>query len=89
MIRRTWWRRRRPIDCREVGRVLQSYLDDDLEPEFAANIAAHLEACRSCGLDADTYRQIKRSLASRLPALDPAAIERLRAFGERLTEPDP
>lgn len=86
MIRRSLLRRRRPdVDCREVGKVLQSYLDDDVEADFAAKIAAHLEACRDCGLEAETYRQIKTSLAAKMPEVDPAALERLRAFGDRLT----
>ena len=40
MISRSWLRRRRPeVNCRELGKVLQSYLDDDVEPDFAAKIA--------------------------------------------------
>ena len=92
MIRRRWTRRNRPdVDCREVGRVLQSYLDNDVEPEFAEKIAGHLEACRDCGLEVETYRQIKASLAAKLPAVDPAAVERLRSFGAQITgdTPDP
>ena len=87
MIRRSWRRRRsdRPADCREVGRVLQGYLDGEVEPDFAAKIDAHLEACRDCGLEAETYNRIKSSLARRHPAVDEEAIARLRAFGEELT----
>jgi len=89
MIRRARTRRHRPeVNCREVGKVLQSYLDDDVEPDFADKIAKHLEACRDCGLEVETYRRIKTSLAAKLPEVDTAAIDRLRAFGEQLTSGD-
>jgi len=85
-VRRTWGRRNRPeVNCREVGRVLQSYLDNDVEEDFAAKIASHLEACKECGLEVETYRQIKRSLAAKMPEVDPDAIARLRSFGEEIT----
>ena len=85
MITRSWLRRRRPtVNCREVGRVLQSYLDDDVEPDFASKIAAHLEACRDCGLEAETYIQIKDSLARQRPVVDDEVVARLRDFGESI-----
>jgi len=87
VIRRRWFRRRRPVvDCHEVGRVLQSYLDDNVEPGFAGKIAAHLDECRKCGLEATTYIQIKDSLAETRPEVDADAMERLRRFGSRLTD---
>lgn len=86
MIRQSWLGRRKPrVDCRQVGRVLQSYLDNGLEPDFAAKISAHLEACRECGLEAETYERIKTSLAAKMPGVDSQAVERLRRFGEDLT----
>jgi anti-sigma factor RsiW len=86
MIRRSWGRRRRSdVNCREVGKVLQSYLDNNVEEDFAEKIAEHLEACKECGLEAETYRQIKTTLAGRMPEVDSAAVERLRAFGDQLT----
>lgn len=86
MIRRSWGRRDEPgVDCRAVARVLQSYLDNDLDDDFAAKIAAHLDACKDCGLEFETYRQIKTSLACQMPEVDPAAVERLRTFGARIT----
>jgi anti-sigma factor RsiW len=86
MIRRSWGRRQRTdVNCREVGKVLQSYLDNDVEEDFAEKIAEHLEACKECGLEAETYRQIKTTLAGRMPEVDSAAVDRLRAFGDQLT----
>lgn len=84
--------------CRQVGQTLQSYLDGEVEGITAERITHHLELCRRCGMKADTYRQIKDSLARRSSPVDPGAVARLRAFGEQLmaqeddeqplTEPD-
>jgi len=87
MISRKWFRRRKPeVDCREVGRVLQNYLDNDVEPGFAGKIAAHLDECKKCGLEATTYTQIKDSLGDTRPEVDTDAIQRLRLFGTHLTD---
>ena len=87
MITRPWFRRNRStVSCREVGKVLQSYLDGDVEPDFAAKVAEHLDACRDCGLEAETYRRIIASLAGNRPAVDEQTIARLREFGQSLTD---
>ena len=49
-------------------------------------LSQHLELCRRCGLEADTYRKIKQALESRRAEVPKESIERLRAFGEQLTE---
>jgi anti-sigma factor (TIGR02949 family) len=86
MIRRGRLRRNKPeVNCREVGKVLQSYLDNDVEDDFAEKIAQHLEACKECGLEVATYQQIKTSLAAKMPEVDPDAIERLRTFGAQIS----
>lgn len=78
----------RPMTCAEVGELLQEYLDDQLDAPRAARLEAHLEECRRCGLEAETYRQIKRSLAARQADLPPDALGRLRDFGRRLVDGD-
>lgn len=86
MIRRSWTRRNRAeVDCKEVAKVLQSYLDNDIEEGFAAKIAEHLDACKDCGLELETYERIKASLAAKMPEVDPGALARLRAFGAQIT----
>jgi len=85
-VRRSWGRRQKAeVNCREVGKVLQSYLDNDVEEDFASKIASHLEACKDCGLEFETYRQIKTSLAGKMPEVDPAALARLRMFGQEIS----
>ncbi|WP_236244289.1 MULTISPECIES: anti-sigma factor [unclassified Streptomyces] len=77
----------RPMDCAQVGRVLQAHLDGETGGATAQRVAAHLEQCRHCGLEARTYRAIKGALARRREP-DPDAMRRLRGFGESLLRPD-
>ena len=72
------------LDCHEVGELLQQYLDDHIDHERARLIEAHLEHCRRCGLEAETYQRIKDSLAAHVSEVPPDAVTRLRDFGERL-----
>jgi len=76
--------------CREVGRVLQTYPDGELDQLAARRITRHLDLCRRCGMEASTYADIKASLARHAkPAVDPAAVNRLRTFGQQLIDNNP
>lgn len=87
---RRWWRRQdgpeAEASCREVGKVLQAWLDGHVDDVTAGRVRRHLEDCRRCGLEASTYSEIKAALARRAPDLDDAAVERLQEFGQRLLE---
>jgi predicted anti-sigma-YlaC factor YlaD len=73
------------MTCHQVGELLQQYLDDELhDAERARRIHDHLEECRRCGMEAETYERIKSTIAAERPDIPPESIERLRAFGERL-----
>jgi anti-sigma factor RsiW len=74
----------RPLSCREVGKVLQRYLDGHVDDLTADKVAQHLEDCRRCGLELTVYEEIKASLARQSPVLSDAAVLRLRRFGEQL-----
>ena len=80
---KTWWRRR-PLLCPEVGRTLQAYLDGRVDDDWAARVEAHLEHCRRCGLEAETYGELKHALARREVALREDALANLRSFAARL-----
>ena len=87
-----WWQRlrgRREIaSCMQVGRVLQAYLDGQVDEATARQVARHLEMCRRCGLEAQTYSAIKQALARGGRDVDAGAVARLQAFGLGLTEDD-
>jgi anti-sigma factor RsiW len=51
------------VECLRVSRVLQSYLDGVVDEVTARRVARHLERCRRCGAEADTYSAIKAALA--------------------------
>jgi anti-sigma factor RsiW len=70
--------------CPEVARLLQRYLDGEIDDLMAQRIARHLEDCRRCGLKAETYSAIKRSLREHRGDVPADTIERLRAFGQQL-----
>ena len=82
------WRRHavadRPLTCREVGKLLQRYLDGETNAQATARVAEHLEDCRRCGLEADIYREIKAAVARQAPTLPETTLARLRRFGDRL-----
>lgn len=71
-------------DCHEVGDLLQHYPDGHLDAERASHIEAHLEACRRCGLEADTYEWIRSARVQHRPYVPPESLDRLREFGRRL-----
>jgi anti-sigma factor RsiW len=80
------------MSCHEVGELLQHYLDGHIDAERARRIEDHLEQCRRCGMEAETYERIKETLGAHRPMVPAESIERLRAFGESLArgeEPSP
>ncbi|MEX2625902.1 MAG: zf-HC2 domain-containing protein [Ilumatobacteraceae bacterium] len=83
---RALFRRRRdaPLDCHAVAEQLQEYLDGEIDADTADRIAEHLEVCRACGLEAETYERIKAALQARRSDVPADSVERLREFGERL-----
>ena len=72
--------------CAEVAQVLQGYLDGHVDYLTARRVRHHLEHCRRCGLEAETYEAIKGALARRGHDVDAQSLERLRAFGQRLAD---
>jgi len=76
-----------PMNCETVGKLLQRYLDGELDAPRGRRLAEHLEVCRHCGLDADAYTQVKVALAhsSEVP---PSMVARLQEFGRSLLDGD-
>jgi len=75
------------LSCPEVGRLLQRFLDDELSDDAEIEaLSEHLDECRRCGLEADTYQKIKDALASRREPVPQDSVDRLREFGQHLAE---
>lgn len=85
-MRWAFWRRREELDCHEVARVLQAYLDQELDRGLAREVADHLDDCHRCGMEAETYRRLKASLSNLRQPVDPESVERLRRFVDDLTQ---
>lgn len=82
--RRFWRGGSGEVSCREVGRVLQAYLDGYVEQPEAGELDAHFAHCRDCGLEIEVYRQLKQSLRESGPEVPPAVMDRLRRFAAEL-----
>jgi predicted anti-sigma-YlaC factor YlaD len=88
-------RRRLPLplppdpDCHVVGAVLQAYLDGELGPQDAELVAEHLEHCERCEIEASTVEKVVDAIRRQRPDLDPAPIDRLAGFVDRLTREGP
>jgi hypothetical protein len=78
-----WWQRRR-LMCPEVRRTLQGYLEGEVDAEWEARMRNHLEDCRRCGLQADTYQALKANLEARGPEVPGQLVNRLRQFAAGL-----
>ena len=79
------------VRCVRLSSTLQPYLDGEVtDPDLVRAMAEHLEECRRCGLDAQTYTTLKVALAARArPTADlaaRAAVDRLEAFARSLAE---
>lgn len=75
------------IECMRVGRLLQRYLDGELDDEKAAvTVARHLEACRRCGKAADSIELLKDQVGRLRPDVDPEAVHRVEQVIDELTE---
>lgn len=72
------------LECRRVGKLLQRYLDGNVDETTAQRVARHLDTCRRCGFEVTTYRQLKVSLARHPQQVDELALARLRAFAAEL-----
>ncbi len=82
------FRRKGGSRCLEIGRQIQTYLDDGLDPATAAKASSHLHACRRCGLTADDYRRLKSALAETSAPIPAAPLLRLHALAAELASGD-
>ena len=92
-----WWRREE-LRCKEVGQLLQSFLDGELDELASRQVARHLDDCRRCGMESETYEEIKRAFAPfrrppaggrrrPSPCLRPAAGRRLVFLPDERQQP--
>lgn len=78
------------LECMRVRPLLQSYLDGELADEQgAAVVARHLEACRRCGMAADSIKAVKGYAARLRQDPTPEQIARVEQVIDELTDRAP
>lgn len=82
------------VRCLRAARELQAHLDGETDPRSTRMVAAHLEECRRCGLEASAYAAIKAAIASHDDAgppvgMDPVVLARLQRFAHDLPGTQP
>ena len=75
-------------DCHEVATVLQSYLDGELAAQDADRVAAHLEHCHHCDIEATTIRRVIEAIRRQGPELDAGTYARLTGVVDQLVGPE-
>ena len=65
------------LGCRQVRRTLQAFLDGEVTPDRAERVAAHLESCTRCNVEAEIFQRVISALRRLRPDLDLAAYTRL------------
>lgn len=72
------------LSCRKVGKVLQTHLDGELDEARRRKVAAHLDECERCGLEAEVLDGVRAALRGRRDRLPVATATALREFSDRL-----
>lgn len=68
-------------------RLLQRFLDDELDAVVAREVRRHLDLCAECVSEADVFRAISASIRGLGLAADPVALTRLRVLVDQLSLP--
>lgn len=77
------------MSCLEIARIMQSYVDEEMDELTARRVAWHLEICRECGLEVETYIEIKKAISRRHGSIPTDTLLRLEEFARNLTEEPP
>jgi anti-sigma factor (TIGR02949 family) len=72
------------LGCRQVRRTLQAFLDGEITPDRAEQVAAHLESCTRCSVEAEILERVIATLRRLRPDLDLAAYTRLLDAVDRI-----
>ncbi len=73
--------------CLTVRRVLQGYLDGEVDAHRATGITAHLEVCSRCRVERELLDGVRAALRAQRARIDPATRQRLTALLDTLTGP--
>jgi anti-sigma factor (TIGR02949 family) len=77
------------LGCRQVRRILQAFLDGEVTADRAEQIAAHLESCTRCNVEAEILDRVIAALRRLRPDLDLAAYTRLLDTVDQIGDHEP
>ena len=63
------------MNCNRVERLLDAYLDGELDGESMLKIREHLRVCSQCDTELKAIRRMKTLVARTLPTIPPADLE--------------
>ena len=66
------------MTCASAHELIESYLDDELEPGVKAEVHDHLSTCSSCAETHSRLRELQMNIRSQAPRYDPPADLRRR-----------
>ena len=66
------------MNCREVEELVGGYLDRELPPAEAAEVATHLQGCTACGALLDRHRALGAAVRGAFPPLRAPDVLRMR-----------
>lgn len=76
------------LGCRQVHRILQSFLDGELGEHDVELVAAHLESCTRCRVEADMFGRVIEAVRELRPDIDLAGYTRLVSSVEDAVGPE-
>jgi anti-sigma factor (TIGR02949 family) len=77
------------LGCRQVRRTLQAFLDGEVPADRAEQVAAHLESCARCSVEAEILDRVIAALRRLRPDLDLVAYTRLLDAVDRIGDQEP
>ncbi len=79
-----------PIDCEQILRQIELYLDGELEPALRVEVDRHLGACHPCMDRSDFKAHLRELLRDKCGCreIPPQLLERVEA-ALRVTDPAP
>lgn len=66
----------RDLSCEEVIEHIFEFLDDELEPDWRADIERHIQTCRDCYTRAEFERKLREKVREAAQAKAPDRLHR-------------
>ncbi len=72
------------MSCKKMMKVIQSYLDGEVDEKVARKVAKHLNACVDCDEESTVFKNIKKSLANKPEHISPEILSSLTEFTKNI-----